>query len=73
MTFICAVFFSPVLSIQMRRNRLEAGMRQDLSKGITQALQRAFNDSNIHVQVGGFACVLSQKPLRSYKSSKVWG
>lgn len=48
---VCFVILPPVLSIQMRRNRLENGMRQNLSKGFTQALQRAFNDSNIRVQV----------------------
>ncbi len=70
---MCCIF-PLVLSIQMRRNRLETGMRQDLSKGIKQALQKAFNDSNVHVQVGGWFCLcLSQKPLCSYESSNVWG
>lgn len=54
---VCFVILPTVLSIQMRRNRLENGMRQNLSKGLTQALQRAFNDSNIRVQVC-IACFL---------------
>ncbi|KAI4898540.1 hypothetical protein NFI96_002691 [Prochilodus magdalenae] len=40
----------PVLSIQMKRNRLESGMRQSLSKGLTLALQKAFNDSSVRIQ-----------------------
>ncbi|KAJ8413003.1 hypothetical protein AAFF_G00105850 [Aldrovandia affinis] len=40
-----------VLSIHMRRNRLEATLRQNLPKGLTQALQRALNDTTVHAQI----------------------
>ena len=49
---VCVLSPPPVLSIQMKRNRLESGMRQSLSKGLTLALQRAFNDSSVRIQVG---------------------
>ncbi|XP_057185738.1 UPF0606 protein KIAA1549L isoform X2 [Triplophysa rosa] len=55
-----------VLSIQMRRNRLENGMRQNLSKGFTQALQRAFNDSNIRVQLEKDICTPSNVTVGYY-------
>ncbi|GAA6065581.1 UPF0606 protein KIAA1549L isoform X1, partial [Tachysurus ichikawai] len=34
----------------MKRNYLENALRQSLGKGLTLALQKAFNDSNIHIQ-----------------------
>ncbi|XP_016358568.1 UPF0606 protein KIAA1549L-like isoform X4 [Sinocyclocheilus anshuiensis] len=55
-----------VLSIQMRQNRLEAEMRQNLSKGFTQALQRAFNDSNVHVQLEKDICTPSNVTVGYY-------
>ncbi|KAI1889566.1 hypothetical protein AGOR_G00164230 [Albula goreensis] len=44
-----------VLSIHLRRNRLEATLRLNLPKGLTQALQRALNDSTVSAQVGNLA------------------
>ncbi|KAI1904592.1 hypothetical protein AGOR_G00007210 [Albula goreensis] len=40
-----------VLSIHLRRNRVDNTLKQNLSKGLTQALQRAFNDSSAHAKV----------------------
>ncbi|XP_055049079.2 UPF0606 protein KIAA1549L isoform X4 [Misgurnus anguillicaudatus] len=60
------LWLKTVLSIQMRRNRLENGMRQNLSKGFTQALQRAFNDSNIRVQLERDICTPSNVTLGYY-------
>lgn len=49
---ICNCLFpSKVLSVQLWRNRLDIMTRQNLSKGLTHALQRAFNDTNVYVQV----------------------
>ena len=36
----------------MKENRLERTMKQSLLKGLSQALQKAFNDSSVRVQVG---------------------
>ncbi|XP_056596265.1 LOW QUALITY PROTEIN: UPF0606 protein KIAA1549L [Triplophysa dalaica] len=60
------LWLKTVLSIQMRRNRLENGMRQNLSKGLTQALQRAFNDSNIRVQLEKDICTPSNVTVGYY-------
>ncbi|KAK2841849.1 hypothetical protein Q5P01_012049 [Channa striata] len=40
-----------VLSIELRRNRLDLILKQNLSKGLSHALQRALNDSNASAQV----------------------
>lgn len=40
-----------VLSIELRRNRLDLILKQNLSKGLSHALQRALNDSTAHAQV----------------------
>ncbi|XP_051545181.1 UPF0606 protein KIAA1549L-like isoform X2 [Myxocyprinus asiaticus] len=60
------LWLKTVLSIQMRRNRLEAGMRQNLSKGFTQALQRAFNNSSIRVQLESDICTPSNVTVGYY-------
>ncbi|XP_030650077.1 UPF0606 protein KIAA1549L [Chanos chanos] len=40
-----------VLSIHLRRNRLDSILKQNLPRGLTQALRRALNDSSVHVQI----------------------
>ncbi|XP_030587279.1 UPF0606 protein KIAA1549L isoform X2 [Archocentrus centrarchus] len=40
-----------VLSIELRRNRLDLILKQNLSKGLSHALQRALNDSTAYAQV----------------------
>lgn len=40
-----------VLSIELRRNRLDLILKQNLSKGLSHALQRALNDSTASAQV----------------------
>lgn len=45
------LYFFTVLSIELRRNRLDLILKQNLSKGLSHALQRALNDSNAHAQV----------------------
>ncbi|XP_056138347.1 UPF0606 protein KIAA1549L [Lampris incognitus] len=45
-----------VLSIQLRRNRLDLILKQNLSKGLSHALQRALNDSSANVQVERDEC-----------------
>ena len=42
---------STVLSIELRRNRLDLILKQNLSKGLSHALQRALNDSTAYAQV----------------------
>ncbi|XP_028813153.1 UPF0606 protein KIAA1549L isoform X2 [Denticeps clupeoides] len=55
-----------VLSIQMKRNKLERLMKLNLSRGLSQALQRAFNDSTIHAQVERDVCNPSNVTLGYY-------
>ncbi|KAM3870239.1 UPF0606 protein KIAA1549L [Diretmus argenteus] len=45
-----------VLSIQLRRNRLDLILKQNLSKGLSQALQRALNDTSAFAQVERDEC-----------------
>ncbi|XP_036390736.1 UPF0606 protein KIAA1549L-like isoform X5 [Megalops cyprinoides] len=45
------IWVKTVLSIHLRRNRLDNTLKQNLPKGLTQALQRAFNDSSVHAKV----------------------
>lgn len=40
-----------VLSIELRRNRLDLILKQNLAKGLSHALQRALNDTAAAVQV----------------------
>ncbi|XP_034033108.1 UPF0606 protein KIAA1549L isoform X2 [Thalassophryne amazonica] len=40
-----------VLSIELRKNRLDLILRQNLSKGLSHALQRALNDTSVYAQV----------------------
>ncbi|XP_013767881.1 UPF0606 protein KIAA1549L isoform X1 [Pundamilia nyererei] len=40
-----------VLSIELRRNRLDLILKHHLSKGLSHALQRALNDSTVYAQV----------------------
>lgn len=49
--FVCTPIPPPVLSIHLKRNHLENGLKQSLVKGLTLAHQRAFNDSRIRIQV----------------------
>ncbi|KAJ8349322.1 hypothetical protein SKAU_G00244520 [Synaphobranchus kaupii] len=43
--------------LSMRRSRLDGTLKLSLPKGLTQALQRALNDSSIHAKVSEFPCV----------------
>ncbi|KAM6973308.1 UPF0606 protein KIAA1549L, partial [Aplochiton taeniatus] len=45
-----------VLSIQLRRNRLDLVLKQNLLKGLNHALQRALNDSSATAQVEHDEC-----------------
>ncbi|XP_068595726.1 UPF0606 protein KIAA1549L [Brachionichthys hirsutus] len=45
-----------VLSIELRRNRLDLILKQNLSKGLSHALQRALNDPTANAQVEGEDC-----------------
>lgn len=40
-----------MLSIELRRNRLDLILKHHLSKGLSHALQRALNDSTVYAQV----------------------
>ncbi|XP_030644388.1 UPF0606 protein KIAA1549L [Chanos chanos] len=55
-----------VLSIQMKRNRLESSMRQNLWKGLSQALQKAFNDSSVRLQLERDVCTPTNVTLGYY-------
>lgn len=44
-------FSFTVLSIELRRNCLDLILKQNLSKGLSHALQRALNDSTAYAQV----------------------
>ncbi|XP_070971710.1 UPF0606 protein KIAA1549L isoform X2 [Oncorhynchus clarkii lewisi] len=58
-----------VLSMQLRRNRLDIIVRQNLSKGLTHALQRAFNDTNVYVQIERDLCSPHNVTLGYYVAS----
>ncbi|CAB1313528.1 unnamed protein product [Coregonus sp. 'balchen'] len=58
-----------VLSMQLWRNRLDIITRQNLSKGLTHALQRAFNDTNVYVQVERDLCSPHNVTLGYYVAS----
>ncbi|XP_072574243.1 UPF0606 protein KIAA1549L isoform X3 [Paramormyrops kingsleyae] len=46
-----AFWLKTVLSVHPRRNRLDNILKQNLPKGLTQALRKAFNSSTIRVQL----------------------
>nr|XP_029490635.1 UPF0606 protein KIAA1549L-like isoform X3 [Oncorhynchus nerka] len=58
-----------VLSMQLWRNRLDIMTRQNLSKGLTHALQKAFNDTNVYVQVERDLCSPHNVTLGYYVAS----
>ncbi|XP_041693787.2 UPF0606 protein KIAA1549L isoform X2 [Coregonus clupeaformis] len=58
-----------VLSMQLRRNRLDIIVRQNLSKGLTHALQRAFNDTSVYVQIERDLCSPHNVTLGYYVAS----
>ncbi|XP_018618706.2 UPF0606 protein KIAA1549L isoform X2 [Scleropages formosus] len=45
------IWVKTVLSVHLRRNRIDNALKQNLPKGLTQALRKAFNSSSIHAQV----------------------
>ncbi|XP_053742422.1 UPF0606 protein KIAA1549L isoform X2 [Synchiropus splendidus] len=58
-----------VLSIELRRNRLDLILKQNLSKGLSHALQRALNDSGAAVQVEREQCGPHNVTLAYYVTS----
>ncbi|XP_053175490.1 UPF0606 protein KIAA1549L [Scomber japonicus] len=58
-----------VLSIEMRRNRLDLILKQNLSKGLSHALQRALNDTTVFAQVEREECGPSNVTLGYYVAS----
>ncbi|XP_019896148.2 UPF0606 protein KIAA1549L isoform X3 [Esox lucius] len=58
-----------VLSMQLWRNRLDIIVRENLSKGLTHALQRAFNDTSVYVQVERDLCSPHNVTLGYYVTS----
>ncbi|XP_072242698.1 UPF0606 protein KIAA1549L isoform X2 [Leuresthes tenuis] len=58
-----------VLSIELRRNRLDLILKQNLSKGLSHALQRALNDSNASAQVERDDCSPHNVTLGYYVTS----
>ncbi|XP_013867622.1 UPF0606 protein KIAA1549L [Austrofundulus limnaeus] len=58
-----------VLSIELRRNRLDLILKQNLSKGLSHALQRALNDSNANAQVERDDCGPHNVTLGYYVTS----
>ncbi|KAF3689191.1 UPF0606 protein KIAA1549L [Channa argus] len=58
-----------VLSIELRRNRLDLILKQNLSKGLSHALQRALNDSNAYAQVERDDCSPHNVTLGYYVTS----
>ncbi|XP_039988128.1 UPF0606 protein KIAA1549L [Xiphias gladius] len=58
-----------VLSIELRRNRLDLILKQNLSKGLTHALQRALNDSTAFAQVERDDCSPHNVTLGYYVTS----
>lgn len=51
-----------VLSIELRRNRLDLILKQNLAKGLSHALQRALNDTAAAVQVSASKRLRSERP-----------
>ncbi|KAK1161728.1 UPF0606 protein KIAA1549L-like isoform X4 [Acipenser oxyrinchus oxyrinchus] len=45
------IWVKTVLSLKLRRNRVDDALKQNLRTGLTQALQNAFNNSAVHVQI----------------------
>ncbi|XP_047189462.1 UPF0606 protein KIAA1549L isoform X2 [Scophthalmus maximus] len=58
-----------VLSMELRRNRLDLILKQNLSKGLSHALQRALNDSAASAQVEHDACSPHNVTLGYYVTS----
>ncbi|XP_059190448.1 UPF0606 protein KIAA1549L isoform X2 [Centropristis striata] len=58
-----------VLSIELRRNRLDLILKQNLSKGLSHALQRALNDSTAQAQVEHDDCSPHNVTLGYYVTS----
>uniref|UniRef100_UPI0037E8A959 UPF0606 protein KIAA1549L isoform X2 n=1 Tax=Semicossyphus pulcher TaxID=241346 RepID=UPI0037E8A959 len=58
-----------VLSIELRRNRLDIILKQNLSKGLSHALQRALNDSSAYAQVERDDCSPHNVTLGYYVTS----
>ncbi|XP_029290196.1 UPF0606 protein KIAA1549L isoform X2 [Cottoperca gobio] len=58
-----------VLSIELRRNRLDLILKQNLSKGLSHALQRALNDSTAYAQVEHDDCSPHNVTLSYYVTS----
>ncbi|RVE72044.1 hypothetical protein OJAV_G00057950 [Oryzias javanicus] len=58
-----------VLSIELRRNRLDLILKQNLSKGLSHALQRALNDSSAVAQVERDDCSPHNVTLGYYVTS----
>ncbi|XP_071362360.1 UPF0606 protein KIAA1549L isoform X2 [Trachinotus anak] len=58
-----------VLSIELRRNRLDLILKQNLSKGLSHALQRALNDSTASAQVERDDCSPHNVTLGYYVTS----
>ncbi|KAK1804592.1 hypothetical protein P4O66_020586 [Electrophorus voltai] len=55
-----------VVAIQMKRNRLEDGLKQSLARGLSLAVQRAFNDSSVRVELEREASTPSNVTLGYY-------
>ncbi|XP_035388286.1 UPF0606 protein KIAA1549L isoform X2 [Electrophorus electricus] len=55
-----------VVAIQMKRNRLEDGLKQSLARGLSLAVQRAFNDSSVRVELERDASTPSNVTLGYY-------
>ncbi|XP_058858318.1 UPF0606 protein KIAA1549L-like isoform X5 [Acipenser ruthenus] len=45
------IWVKTVLSLKLRRNRVDDALKQNLRTGLTQALQNAFNNSAVHAQI----------------------
>ncbi|XP_014864626.1 PREDICTED: UPF0606 protein KIAA1549L-like isoform X2 [Poecilia mexicana] len=58
-----------VLSMELRRNRLDLILKQNLSKGLSHALQRALNDSKASAQVERDDCSPHNLTLGYYVTS----
>ncbi|XP_018559604.1 LOW QUALITY PROTEIN: UPF0606 protein KIAA1549L [Lates calcarifer] len=58
-----------VLSIELRRNCLDLILKQNLSKGLSHALQRALNDSSAYAQVEHDDCSPHNVTLGYYVAS----
>ncbi|XP_029697831.1 UPF0606 protein KIAA1549L isoform X2 [Takifugu rubripes] len=58
-----------VLSIELRRNRLDLILKQNLAKGLSHALQRALNDSTAQAQVEHEDCSPNNVTLGYYVTS----